>query len=67
MAKASIRVVRTALDALEEQKLQSQGTMTTSVRAIYTEQEVVAMRQMELASKLRTEVAQPLAYARHGR
>ena len=63
VAKATSKAVRQALDGLDEQKLLSAGTLSTSVLAILREQDSVAARQLEVANKIRAEVLQPLVYA----
>ena len=63
VAKATSKAVRQALDGLDEQKLLSAGTLSTSVFAILREQDNVAARQLEVANKIRAEVLQPLVYA----
>ena len=59
-AKANAKAARAAMDGLDEQKLVSGGTLTTSVLAILKEQESIAARQLEVAGKIRAEVLQPL-------
>ena len=61
-AKANTRAVRQALDALEEQKLESGGTLATSFAAILREQDASVTRMVDRAGRLRTEVLLPITY-----
>jgi hypothetical protein len=59
-ARASAKAARAATEALEEHKLQSGGTLTTSVLSVLKEQEAFAARQLEIAVRIKAEVLVPL-------